>query len=84
MRRVPVLREDDVLEVRRDAVNGRDDGIAVGTASAPPGQKSFCTSMTRRMSVEVIFIWVFDIGLPRSVSDRVSSAFPSQRTSPHP
>ena len=47
MRRVPVLRQDDMLEVA--AISSLTSGTISSppaTASAPPGQKSFCTSMT--------------------------------------
>jgi len=34
---VPVLREDDVGEARRERVEGRDDGIAIGNCKCAPG-----------------------------------------------
>ena len=34
---VPVLREDDVLETRRDGMDGRNDGVAVGHGERAAG-----------------------------------------------
>ena len=34
---MPVLREDDVLEPRRDAMDGRDHCIAIGHGQRPAG-----------------------------------------------
>ena len=36
-RRMPVLGENDVLEARRDAMNDRDDCVAVGHGKSPAG-----------------------------------------------
>ena len=47
---VPVLGEDDVIELFGEGIDDGDYLSPSATARLPPGQKSFCTSMTRRAS----------------------------------
>ena len=49
-RRMPILRQDHVGEARREPVDHRDHGVAAGTASAPPGRKSFWISTDQKQT----------------------------------
>ena len=74
MRGVPVLREHDVLEQRRDAMDHRNHFIAAGHRQRPAGQKSFCTSTTRRTVLGAISIAGSTLLLPFIVQLRAHTA----------